>query len=171
MSCYKYNWHKRNTLFIMHNIMFWIVLQNLLYSKLAQNINDFSSSDTLQLLCCFDSYFELAGVSKVLTEQSHPILNSWKIYYIPTMSIVIAVRLSYKHRRSWTRVHTHPYERTHVHPTIWAPPKNQVGPINLEIDEVTIGASLSTDTSPTTERITLLNPGINSENTSIYVYS
>jgi len=52
--------------------------------------------------------------------------------------------------------------RMHTLP-LWAPPKNQVGPANLEIDEVTTGASLSTDMSPTTESIAALNPGINPE--------
>jgi hypothetical protein len=37
--------------------------------------------------------------------------------------------------------------------------------INLEINELTTDASLLTDTSHTTERIALLNPRINSENT------
>jgi len=46
---------------------------------------------------------------------------------------------------------------------LWAPPKNQVGPANLEIEEVTTGASLSTSTLPTTESIALLNLGINPE--------
>ena len=36
-------------------------------------------------------------------------------------------------------------------------------PTQLEIDEITTGASLSTGTSPTTESTTPLNPGINSE--------
>jgi hypothetical protein len=62
-----------------------------------------------------------------------------------------------------TRAYTHYYERTHAHPTLWAPPKNWVGPANLEIDEITIGASLSTNMSLTTKRIAPLNPGINSE--------
>jgi hypothetical protein len=43
----------------------------------------------------------------------------------------------------------------------WAPLKNWVGLANLEINEVTTGALLSTGTSPTTERIVPLNPGIN----------
>jgi hypothetical protein len=34
---------------------------------------------------------------------------------------------------------------------------------NLEIDEVTINASLSMDTSPVIEKIALLNPGVNPE--------
>ena len=39
--------------------------------------------------------------------------------------------------------------------------ENQIGPTNLEIDEVTTSASLSTDTSPITENIAPLNPRIN----------
>jgi hypothetical protein len=52
--------------------------------------------------------------------------------------------------------------RTHTLP-LWAPLKNWVGPANLEIDEVTTGASLSMDKSSTTERITPLDPRINPE--------
>jgi hypothetical protein len=36
-------------------------------------------------------------------------------------------------------------------------------PTNLEIHEVTIGVSLSTETSPATEFVAPLNPEINSE--------
>jgi hypothetical protein len=51
---------------------------------------------------------------------------------------------------------------THTLP-LWAPLKNWVGLANFEIVEVTTGTSLSMGTSPTTERIASLNPGINPE--------
>jgi hypothetical protein len=60
--------------------------------------------------------------------------------------------------------------RTHTLP-LWIPPKNWVGPVNLEIDEVTTGGSLLTDTSSTTERIAPLNPEINLGNVSTRVKS
>ena len=61
----------------------------------------------------------------------------------------------YKPRRSHIHAHTHPYERTHAHPT----PMNtsEAGGSSLEIDEVTTGVSLSTETSSLTEKYSALN--------------
>ena len=59
-------------------------------------------------------------------------------------------------------MHTHPYEHMHANPT----PMHafeRLGRLDLEIDEITIDASLSTGTSRTTESIARVNPGINSE--------
>ena len=70
-------------------------------------------------------------------------------------------------RDSATDADAHRHERTLILP-LWAPSKNQVGPTNLEIDEVTTDASLSTDMLPIIERITQLNPRINPEK---YEYS
>jgi len=53
----------------------------------------------------------------------------------------------YIHERTLTPMNA----RTYTLP-LWAPTKNRIGPANLEFDKVTTGASLSTDTSPTTER-------------------
>jgi hypothetical protein len=63
---------------------------------------------------------------------------------------------AHKHERILTPMNTY----THTL-SLGAPPKNRVGPANLEIDEVTTGASLSTSTSSTTESIASLNPKIN----------
>jgi hypothetical protein len=53
-------------------------------------------------------------------------------------------RPSYRRKCSHTRGHTHPTNaHTHTIP-LWAPPKNWIGPANLEIDKVTTNASLST---------------------------
>jgi hypothetical protein len=54
-----------------------------------------------------------------------------------------------------TRTQTLPYEHL-----------RRTEPANLEIHKVTIGASLSMGTSPTTESIEPLNPRINPENAS-----
>jgi hypothetical protein len=62
-----------------------------------------------------------------------------------------------------TDTDTHPYERTHAQPTLWAPPKNQFRPTNLKIDEVTTGVSLLTGMSSATESISSLNLRKNSE--------
>jgi hypothetical protein len=59
----------------------------------------------------------------------------------------------YTHSLLWTHVRK-PYPYEHLRKTV---------PVHLEIDEVTIGVSQSTETSPTTESITPLNPGINLE--------
>jgi hypothetical protein len=58
-----------------------------------------------------------------------------------------------------TRTHTHPYE--HTRKPYPYEHLQKIVPTHLEIDEVTIGVSLSTRTSPTTESTTPLNLGIN----------
>jgi hypothetical protein len=70
-------------------------------------------------------------------------------------NIVFFCQTHYRRRRSDIRTYTHPYKRTHTLP-LWAPPRNWVqetNPVDLQIDEVTTGTSLSTETSPPTERI------------------
>jgi len=72
----------------------------------------------------------------------------------------------------YERILTHINTRTHIIP-LWAPPKNQVEPANLKIDEVIKGVSLLIGTSSTTKSIASLNPWINLEkrkNTSIWIY-
>jgi hypothetical protein len=64
-----------------------------------------------------------------------------------------------QHRYS-QRTCTHPNERTYPNPTLMSIYLRRLGRQILEIDEVTIGTSLSMGMSPTTERQTLLNPEI-----------
>jgi len=60
---------------------------------------------------------------------------------------------THAHSTLWTHIRK-PYLYEHLQKTVLA---------HLEIDEVTIGASLSMGTSPTTKRIVPLNPEINPE--------
>ncbi len=59
-------------------------------------------------------------------------------------------------RRHSQRTHTHPYKHTHANLTLISIFKDWAKEI-LKIDEVTIGASLSTGTSPTIKSIKPLN--------------
>jgi hypothetical protein len=65
-----------------------------------------------------------------------------------------------QHRRSHKHTYTHLYERTHAHPYPYEHLR-RTEPADLEVDEVTTGASLLTGTSRTTKRIAPDNPGIN----------
>jgi hypothetical protein len=80
------------------------------------------------------------------------LISLWQVFFRETQLLADA----HIHERTLTPMNAD----THTLP-IWAPPKNRVGPTNLEIDEGTTSASLSTGMSPTTERIMPLNPRIN----------
>jgi hypothetical protein len=76
-------------------------------------------------------------------------MSLWQVFFF--------VRPSYSQTLTYTSAHSLLW----MHTLLWAPPKNRVGPSNLEIDEGTTSALLSTGLPPTTERIMPLNPRIN----------
>ena len=68
------------------------------------------------------------------------------IYRGPLLYIQILFSIfehQYRHKRSYTRAYTHPYERTHTHPTL----RETEPAYHLENYEVTVGASSSMGTS------------------------
>ena len=137
----------------------------------------------MMLLLCFLEYaaaglcmpaYVCEPISGLLVRPMHHIhglLNKhgdWKPYCVLMLSTELSQVFVFVLRITQSNVDAH---NTHAHSPLWTHVRKpylyehlrRTEPADLEIHKVTTGTSLSTETSPTTESIAPLNPGINPE--------